>query len=92
MPAALPTIFLEEKEPLVQAILKYSNSSKKGNSFMADLYIAVKTDPAETPLGVGKSVRDLERRLGLNERTLEYTAYHGKVNKRLQLQVRKIKI
>lgn len=59
---------------------------------MADLYIAVKTDRAETPLGVGRSVRDLERKLGLSERALEYTAYHGIANKRLQLQVRKVRI
>lgn len=59
---------------------------------MADIYIAVKTDTAETPLGVGKSVRDLERKLGLNERALEYAAYNNIPNKRLQLRVKRVRI
>lgn len=59
---------------------------------MSDLFIAVKTDEAETPLGVGKSLRDLEQKLGLKKRTLEYCFYHGIPNKRLKLSVRRVKI
>ncbi|MGN0414495.1 MAG: hypothetical protein ACI4FX_03275 [Agathobacter sp.] len=59
---------------------------------MTDLFIAVQTDETETPLGVGKSLQELEDKLGLKRRTLEYCFYKGIPNKRLKLQVRRVQL
>lgn len=74
---------------LHQAVVTYKRQYKKGKP-MSELFIAVKTDEDETPLGVGKSLRELERKLGLKERSLEYCCYNGIPNKRLKLKVRRV--
>lgn len=59
---------------------------------MSDLFIAVQTDENETPIGVGRSLSELEDKLGLKRRTLEYCYYKGIPNKRLKMQVRRVRI
>lgn len=57
---------------------------------MSEIFIALKTDKEETPLGVGRNIRELERKLGLKERSLEYCIYKGVPNKRLNLTVQRV--
>lgn len=63
-----------------------------GATEMASLFMAVKDDEYETIVCAEKSIRGIERKLGLRPRALEHNACKGIINKRLGIKIQRFTV